>query len=78
MRLHGKPEVRRLDPVGSSDSLRLRGHATLVFEGKQMLDDRVAENNIEASVAELAEVHRVSDEGPDVFVLLLFGKEIKV
>ena len=77
MRFHREPEVRSLDPVSFTNALDFRCHAPLIFESEQMLDDRVAEGNIEAAVAELGEVGGIARDRLDVFVPLLLRDKIQ-
>jgi len=77
VRLHGKPEVRRLNPERLADSLDLQGHTALVLESEQMLNNGVTEGDVEATVAELAQICCVTGDWFDIFVPLLFGGQIK-
>src|SRR5579862_8839766 len=77
MRLHREPEVRSLDPVSFTNALDFRCHAPLIFESEQMLNDRVAESDIEAAVAELGEVGGIARDRLDVFVPLLLRDKIQ-
>src|SRR5665213_3167967 len=52
VRLYREPHIRRLYPKGLPHAPNFRSHLDLLFEAEKMLDDRVAEGQIERTVCE--------------------------
>ena len=71
VRLYGKPEIRRLDPVRFADTLDFRGHTALVLGCKKVFNYRITESDIEVSVAKFRKICRITPERFDIRVLLM-------
>ena len=62
----GKPAVGGLDEEGVGDALDFAGHGVLVGKGADVFDDGIGEAEVEAVVAELAQVAGVAGDGDGV------------
>jgi len=70
--LHGEPEIWCLYPKRLSYSLDFGGHSTLIPEGEEVLNDRIAKNHIYAAISKLGKIRCVTLERLDVSMLLFF------
>jgi len=77
MRLHGEPIVWGLHPKRFADPLNLRCHATLILEGKKVLDHGITERDVEAAIAELGQIGGVARDWLNVLVPLLLRHKIQ-
>src|ERR1700691_2225009 len=77
VRLHGEPKIGSLNPEGFSRPANFFRHAPLVFECEQMLDDRIAERDVEGARLDLTYIRRDSRQRNNIAVLLNFGTEVQ-
>jgi len=77
VRFHWKPEIGGLNPECLAHSSHFRRHPTLILEGEQVLDHRVAECDVETGVAELREVGCVTRERLYIVMSLLFRFKVQ-
>ncbi len=66
MRFDRKPEIRCLNPIGSSNSANFVGHPLLIVKTEKMLNYRIAECNVEAGVLELSKISGIANDRFDV------------